>query len=130
LSEHSGVIHNLLFTEFMVWDAEFSVAGTADFLVWNPETKCVDIWDWKTNTSITDSRANFGKYGFGGLAKLADTNYWHYALQLSIYRYIIEKQGIKCGALKLVHLTEEGYKVIELPYLADEVYIILKGNQE
>ena len=130
---YEGIIEtepNLVYTELMVWDSEFSVAGTVDFLTYNPDTNEIDIWDWKTNSSICNENMTFGKFGFGELGKIPDTNFWHYALQLSIYKYILIKHGFKIGKLRLVHLQESSYNIIELPYLSDEAYIILRSQQE
>lgn len=121
---------SIVYTELCVWDSEFSVAGTIDFLTYNSVTGKLDIWDWKTNNSIVDKSVNFGKFGFGVLASIPDTNFWHYALQLSVYKYILIKHGFEIGDLRLVHLSSEGYRVIEVPYLSDEAYLILKSQQE
>ncbi len=132
-------IHNLpshlelIKTELMIYHPGFSVAGQVDFLLYNSLTGEIEIHDWKTNSSISSEGLNFGKYGFGGLTKLLDTNFWHYALQLSIYRYLLEKQfsGYKFGKLVLHHIPGNGKLVdIELPYLSDEAYYVLQKNTE
>ena len=117
-----------LFCEFPVYNGKFSIAGTCDLLTYNAEEDCIDIYDWKTNDSIVGETVKFGKYGFGRLCGIPDTNFWHYALQLSIYKYILQEAGFKVGKLNLVHLTDSGYKVIELPYLSDEALYILESN--
>lgn len=116
----------VLYTEFPVYNGEYSIAGTCDMLAY--EDGKIAIWDWKTNDTIMDERVAFGKYGFRGLAHIPNTNFWHYALQLSVYRYCFEKAGFECGKLRLVHLTPEGRKVIELPYLSDEARFVMEDN--
>jgi hypothetical protein len=118
----------VLFPEFIVYDGEFSVAGTCDLLVYNSLTGKIDIYDWKTNRSIMEPTVGFGKFGFGRLANIKDTNYWHYALQLSVYKYILEKNGFEIGGLHLVHITDTSYKIIDVPYLSDECLIVLEDN--
>jgi hypothetical protein len=118
----------VLFPEFIVYNGQYSVAGTVDLLVFNELTGKIDIYDWKTNSSITSAQVNYGKYGFGRLAKLPDTNFYHYALQLSIYKYILEKSGFDVGELYLVHLTETGATQIKVPYLSDEALVVLEDN--
>jgi ATP-dependent exoDNAse (exonuclease V) beta subunit len=120
--------NKILFPEFPVFDGEYSVAGTCDLLVWNEATASIDIYDWKTNDSIMHPEVGFGKFGFGRLSHIKDTNFWHYALQLSVYKYILEKHGFKVGSLNLVHLTDKEYKVINVPYLSDEVLAVLESN--
>ena len=121
-------VFKFLYPEFPVYDGEYSVAGTCDLLVWNPITQKIDIYDWKTNDTIMDESVNFGKFGFGRLSHIPDTNFWKYALQLSVYKYLLEKAGFEVGGLYLVHLTDSDYKVIELPYLSDESLVILESN--
>lgn len=118
----------LLFPEFAVYDGEFSVAGTCDLLVFNCLTGKIDIYDWKTNDTIMSPFVGFNKYGFGRISHLLDTNFWHYALQLSIYKYILEKHGFAVGDLHLVHLADSRYEVIKLPYLSDEALVVLEDN--
>ena len=126
--EDYKLLNFILFPEFPVFDGEYSVAGTCDLLVWNEATASIDIYDWKTNDSIMHPEAGFGKFGFGRLSHIKDTNFWHYALQLSVYKYILEKHGFKVGSLNLVHLTDKEYKVINVPYLSDEVLAVLESN--
>jgi hypothetical protein len=126
--EANNLHRSILFSEFPVYDGEYSVAGTCDLLVYNPLTESIDIYDWKTNDSIMDPNVDFGKFGFKRLSHIKDTNFWHYALQLSVYKYILEKHGFKCGDLNLVHLTDKEYKVIKVPYLSDEALVVLESN--
>ena len=121
---------NFLYSELVVWDAEFSVAGQVDFITYNPDGS-IDLWDWKTSGEITPEGVSFGKFGFGCLAGLPDTNFSHYSLQLSGYAFIIEKNlGLKVRSLKVVHIQPEFWKVYELPYLKDEAYQVLASNKE
>lgn len=114
--------------EVLVWDGEFSVAGQIDFITYNSDDGSIDLWDWKTNSSIIPEGVHFGKFGYGELAHLPSTNFYQYSLQLSIYAYLLSRQGLKVRGLHLVHITEDGYKVIDVPYLSDEAGIILRGN--
>lgn len=76
----------------------------------------VDIIDYKTNKEIKkESYKNFeglSQKMLGPLSHLDDCNYNHYALQLSIYMYIILRQNptFKPGELSLQHVVfeEEG----------------------
>jgi hypothetical protein len=60
---------------------------------------------------------------------LPDTNYWHYTLQLNIYKYFLENYyGLKITDLCLVilHPDNKNYKLIRLNILEDEVVEMLQ----
>lgn len=93
--------------ELVVADRELGIAGMVDCLFWNDKTKQHEIWDYKTNKEI----GTFAKYG--GRFK-APINYLHeceanaYSLQLSLYKYIIERNTkIKIGSMWLIHIHED-----------------------
>jgi hypothetical protein len=78
---------------------------------------------------IKESR--YRKTAFPPLQTLPDTTFYHYALQVSIYRYILEqKYGINVSRSKLgVFHPENGrYFVIDLPYLKEEVIKLLDSR--
>ena len=114
----------------------------------------IDIYDYKTNKEIKkESYVNWegiSKKMFHPVSHLDDCNYNHYALQLSLYMYIILKHNprLKPGKLVLDHvifdddgvdesgnkihrLDLEGHPIIknieryELPYLKAEVIAII-----
>lgn len=93
--------------ELVVADKEIGIAGMVDCLFWNEKTKQYEIWDYKTNKEISTS----SKYGNRFKAPI---NYLHecelngYSLQLSLYKYIIEKNTkLRIGAMWLIHLHED-----------------------
>ena len=75
-------------TELSMFHCGLHVAGQADLL-------CVDekggvvIVDWKRSKRIT---RHGWKHMKAPLAHLPDANYYHYALQLNLYRYILETE--------------------------------------
>jgi hypothetical protein len=87
------------------------------------------IYDWKRVEEVrTENR--FQK-GFGPLAHLPDTNYWHYSIQLNIYRYIIQKHyGYIVSELALVvlHPVNKSWKVVRLNFLDDEVAGMMRAR--
>lgn len=57
---------------------------------------------------------------------LPDCNFWHYSLQLNVYRKILrEKYDINITKLCLVVLhpnnSSQSYDVVELPFMDDEL---------
>jgi hypothetical protein len=118
--------YRLLATETLLHNSKYGVAGQADFILWN-EDGSVSIGDWKTNAKISDF--SYGKKMRGGLRHLDDSTLNHYKLQLSIYQYFLEQLGFKVKERFLVHLTDNGYKRIDLDYLPAEAEYILKSNR-
>jgi hypothetical protein len=82
------------------------------------------IYDWKRCREITKTnRANkFATHPV--IEHLPDTNYWHYALQLNLYKYILEtKYDKKITDLYIIvlHPEAQNYQRIKLPDLQSEV---------
>ena len=86
----------------------------------------LSIYDWKRSKNI--SRINtFNKFAITSLiCHLPDSNFWHYALQLNTYKFILEsKYEKKIRDMYLVRLhpdaEEKNYELIELPDLSIEI---------
>lgn len=124
-------------TEWRIYHEELGVAGTLDFLEITPNGALV-IWDWKRSRKLVEAATGRiiadSRYRVNGLFPvnhLPDTPYWHYALQVSVYRYILEEcYDLKISALRLgvFHPAYSVPWVITLPYLRNEVENILKTN--
>ncbi len=110
-------------SELTVYDEDVKIVGTIDMIFENKDGT-VDIYDWKRNKEIVKEN-RYKKYFIKEeLKHLPDTNYWQYALQLNIYKAIIErKYEKKVNNLYLVvlHPDNDNYKVYGLPNLQDEV---------
>ena len=82
------------------------------------------IYDWKRCREITKTNAANKFASHPAIEHLPDTNYWHYALQLNIYKYILQaKYGKTVTDLYLIVLHPEApsYKRIKLPDLQTEI---------
>jgi hypothetical protein len=80
------------------------------------------IYDWKRSKEIKMEN-KFGS-GLAPLEHLPDTNYWHYTLQLNVYKWILEKYyGLEVADLYLVilHPDNSSYRRMRLNILDDEV---------
>ena len=147
-----------IYPEHMVYLKSAGICGQSDLVeVANDE---VHITDYKTNKEIkTESFKNWEgvsqKMSFP-LTHLDDCNYNHYALQLSIYMYMILKHNptLRPGSLTLHHIIfeeeeekdEYGYPVTKkndqgdpiikeivpyhLTYMKDEVIAIMKWYKD
>ena len=124
-------------TEWMIYDEESKIAGSIDMLYIN-EDGTLSIYDWKRCMSI-EKTSGWNKYGIVDcINHLPDTNFWHYSLQLNIYKRILEKNyGVEITNLFLVKLhpdnKSKNYEIIKLPPLHEEVsslFEILKTRQD
>lgn len=115
--------------ELVVGDPALNICGMVDMLFWNETAQEYQIWDWKTNTKLTTT-SQYGNTLKHELSHLADCELNIYSLQLSTYRYIIEKNtNIKLGESYIVWFNEENdnYQVIPCHDFREEVKIILEN---
>jgi hypothetical protein len=108
-------------TEWLVFKEEIKLSGSIDMVYKKPDGTLA-IYDWKRAKDI--KKDNPYQKMFAPLCHLPDTNYWHYSLQLNIYRRMLqEKYGWVVSELALVvlHPNQESYEVIPLNLLDDEV---------
>ena len=75
----------------MVWDKEYRIAGSIDMTFVN-EDGSIDIYDWKRSKEIVKVSGYNKWMNLDCLSHLPDTNFWHYSLQLNIYKAIIEQK--------------------------------------
>ena len=112
-------------TEWMVYHEELRLAGSIDMIYRNPDGSLL-IYDWKRSKAI-EKIPRFNKYAKTEcINHLPDTNYWHYCLQLNVYRAILEeKYGEKVVGMYLVCLhpnnKNKSFQRIEVVDLSDEV---------
>jgi len=116
--------YDKLVPEMRVYSEELGIAGTIDLVVYKPTHPSlkprVILKDWKTNKKIYTQ--GFGKTGLGVCSHLVDCNYNHYALQLSLYAYILEREyDVIVDGLELVHLKKAGYFTYKMDYMKELV---------
>lgn len=124
--------------EQVVGSAEYDIASAVDHLFYNKLTGEVDLIDYKTNSTLkgyNDDKKNrrYTKKMKVPLHKIDDDAIHHYYIQLSIYKYLIEKYtNIKIANLIIVYMSEniENYEIIDIPYLKEEVEKILENRRE
>jgi hypothetical protein len=119
-------------TEWNVYHEDHKIAGSIDMTFINPNGT-LSIYDWKRCKNI-DKYGNFGKFSIKkGLEHIRDTNYWHYTLQLNLYKYILEtKYGFKVEDLHIVVIHPENnfntYEKFMLPILKETVILSLLSS--
>lgn len=116
-------------TEWTVFNEDIKISGSIDMVYENPDGT-LSIYDWKRSKNIT--RINqYNKFALPpSICHLPDSNFWHYALQLNTYKYILETKYDKIvKELYLVRLhpdaEEKNYELIQLPILTTEIKDLL-----
>ena len=117
--------------EFVVGSDEYDIASAIDHLFINKLTGGLVLVDYKTNSDIHKTE-KYAKDMKVPLSHLKDFTLNHYYIQLSIYKYIVEKYtNLKIEEMFIVYFSEniENYEIIEIPYLKDEVEKILENRR-
>ena len=88
----------------------------------NEKSKEYVLIDWKTSKRI-DRNSFKGKVGIKKETKnIEDCKYNHYALQLSLYRYLLEEYyGIKIARQLVAQLKDEGVQSYSMPYMRSDI---------
>lgn len=80
-------------TEKLVFSPSFGLAGSIDWLFKLKEDQYI-IFDWKIlNKDLSKSGFNGQTGNILPTLNIQDSNYWHYALQLQIYEYILKSEN-------------------------------------
>ena len=114
--------------EFVVGSSEYVIARAIDHLFINQLTGGLVLVDYKTNSDIHKTE-KYAKDMKVPLQHLKDFTLNHYYIQLSIYKYLVEKYtNLKIEEMFIVYFSEniENYEIIEIPYLYEEVRKILE----
>ena len=110
-------------TEWEVWSEEYRLTGSIDMIFYRKSDDSYVVYDWKRSKQIKTSN-EFGGRGFYPLDHLPDCNYWHYTLQLNVYRWFLETYyGLKISDMYLIilHPDNKNYRRMQLNRLDDEV---------
>lgn len=114
-------------TEWEVWSEEHKLAGSIDMIYYRKSDGKYVIYDWKRSKEIKTN--NDFESGYPPLHHLPNTNYWHYTLQLNIYKWFLETfYGLEIADLYLIilHPDNKNYRRLRLNILEDEVQAMLE----
>ena len=109
-------------TEWEVWSADHKLAGSIDMVFRRKSDGKYLIYDWKRSKDIKTN--NQFQMGLGPLSHLPDCNYWHYSLQLNVYRWVLENlYGLEIADMYLLilHPDNGNYRRMRLNRLDQEV---------
>lgn len=122
-------------SEWAIYDEDSNVVGVVDMLDYTNGNYI--LYDWKRSNKIVEGgqpikENKFGEFGLRPIEKVPNTDYWHYALQLSFYRFILEKNygiHIKESRIVILHPSLNLPVVLTTPYMIDEVKKIIEVMQ-
>lgn len=117
--------------EYSVFDEETLIAGQIDYLgLMDPKGKVVII-DWKRSASIPDCfwRGSEATYGYGACQEVKNLKYYHYCLQLNLYKYMLEKHyGLYVSQMFLVQMHPNRAKYgLPAVFLCDNLQKEVRG---
>jgi hypothetical protein len=113
-------------TEWLVFKEDIKLAGSIDMVYKKPDGTFA-IYDWKRAKEIKTE--NTFQSMTGPLTHLPDTNFWHYSLQLNIYRRVLQElYGVVVSELALVilHPNQKTFKIYPLHMMDGEVESMFK----
>jgi len=110
------------FSEVIVYSKDLRIAGTVDVLMMNKNSNEYVLIDWKTSKRIDKKSFNRKKGIKKESSNIDDCKYNHYALQLSMYRYILEKYyAINVTRQLVAQLKDGGVESHSMPYMKNEI---------
>ena len=116
-------------TEWMVYFEEYRISGSIDMVFENPDGTCV-IYDWKRTKGLEYEPMNQKMAKTLCIQHIPDTNFWHYCLQLNMYKYILEQKynkiitGLYLVCLHPLNIPKK-YERVEVPFMEDDIIRLL-----
>lgn len=113
-------------TEWEVWSEDHKLAGQIDMVYKRKSDGKFLIYDWKRSKEIKTE--NKFQTGLPPIQHLPDCNYWHYTLQLNVYRWFLENlYGLEIEDMYLLvlHPDNKNYKRVRLNRMDEEVEAML-----
>lgn len=119
-------------TEWTIYDEDIKLAGSIDMVYENPDGT-LSIYDWKRCADIVKVNA-WNKCALTSCIDwMADSNFWHYALQLNTYKAILESKYdkvVKDLYLVRLHPDSSEYELIRVPDLKHDIHTLFHSFHE
>ncbi|MGB5217363.1 MAG: PD-(D/E)XK nuclease family protein [Smithella sp.] len=113
--------------EMMVFSPELGIAGQIDLVMFDQNTNEMIVLDWKQNREI-DTENNYQNL-LPPIDHLQSAALHQYTLQLSLYQFLLEREGyfnVAGYRRALIHITPETNKAIPLDDYRYEIMEMLK----
>ena len=115
-------------SEVIVYSTDLKIAGTMDILALDKTTGRYELIDWKTSKKIKSVSYGYKMGTSWATDAVMDCNFNHYALQLSLYRYLLENYyDIDVHNQLIVHLQDDGARSLVAPYMQDHIVAMLNN---
>lgn len=120
---------NEIESEKLLFNHEYKIAGQSD-IVFTNNHEIYNIADFKTNKKI-EFYSKYNEYMLYPLNHLQHCNYNEYALQLSLYAFMLMNMlptETHIGRMFLLHFNKETniWTKIPIPYMKHEIMVLLK----
>lgn len=120
--------------EQVIGSEEYDIASAIDHIMYDKINNKVALVDYKTNSILKgynddEKSRKYAKPMKVPLNEIKDDALHHYYLQLSIYKYIVEKYtNIRFDEMFIIYFSEniDHYERIEIPYLKEEAEKMLE----
>lgn len=112
-------------TEWLIFSDIHKITGAIDAVFINDDNT-LSIGDWKRIENVEYTGFN-DKKALYPINHLDDCNFTHYALQLNLYKYIIENYydfKVKDLFLILLHPNNKSYSKIDVPNLQEDIKLL------
>lgn len=116
-------------TEWLVYHEEIKFKGIID-MVYENEDGTLSIYDWKRVKNLT--RFNKWSSAKEPISHIPDSNFWHYCIQLNIYKRILEeKYGkiVKDMYLVCLYPGQETYKRVKVIDMPDDIDVLFEKRK-
>lgn len=115
--------------EKIIFSPDLGLAGMVDLIMLDPRTGEILILDWKTNEEL--SSKNFFQSAFSPIEYLQDTHINKYTLQLSLYQFLLDREGYfpdaKGFRRALIHLTPDSVLPVKIKDYTFEIKEMIKA---
>ena len=118
-----------IYPEVIIYSEKLKLCGTIDLLIKNKINNKFIIMDWKTSKLINKKSYN-NKMGIHPVSEnIEDSKFNHYSLQLSLYRFLLEKfYGLEIYAQSILHLKENECKEEITPYMKNDIINMINSS--
>ena len=97
-------------------------------MIYNKPKNIISLVDWKTNEKI--KKISYRNGTKEPTLDIGDCSYNKYELQLTMYRYILEKYyDAKINGLYILHLKENNYNYLNCDYKIEIISKMIKHDK-